>query len=57
MYRTKKWSTLAKDVGYEAVEADRREEAKVAAARTIAVLLHWHLVDGTSFEWGYEKMA
>jgi transposase len=30
---------------------------KVAVARKIAVLLHCIWVDGTSFEWGNEKMA
>jgi hypothetical protein len=33
------------------------KKAKVAVARKIAVLLHCIWVDGTSFEWGTEKMA
>lgn len=33
------------------------KKAKVAVARKIAVLLHCLWVDGTSFEWGIEKMA
>jgi hypothetical protein len=33
------------------------KKAKVAVARKIAVILHCIWVDGTSFEWGNEKMA
>jgi hypothetical protein len=33
------------------------KKAKVAVARKIAVLLHCLWVDGTSFEWGTEKMV
>lgn len=33
------------------------KKAKVAVARKIAVFLHCLWVDGTSFEWGGEKMA
>jgi hypothetical protein len=33
------------------------KKAKVAVARKIAVILHCIWTDGTSFEWGKEKMA
>ncbi|UEM12329.1 IS110 family transposase [Bradyrhizobium barranii subsp. barranii] len=42
-------------LGHEARQADRHEEAKVAIARKIAVILHCIWVDGTSFDWGQPK--
>ena len=35
----------------------RSKKAKVAVARKIATILHCIWTDGTSFEWGSEKMA
>lgn len=56
MHRTKKWSTL-KAWGVRLSKRIGMKKAKVAVARKIAVLLHCLWVDGTSFEWGGEKMA
>ncbi|RWB65710.1 IS110 family transposase, partial [Mesorhizobium sp.] len=56
LHRTKKWSTL-KAWGMRLSRRVGLKKAKVAIARKIAVLLHCIWVDGTSFEWGNEKMA
>nr|WP_246591875.1 IS110 family transposase [Aminobacter anthyllidis] len=56
LHRTKKWSTL-KAWGMRLSRRIALKKAKVAVARKIAVLLHCLWVDGTSFEWGSEKMA
>lgn len=56
MHRTKKWSSL-KAWGLRLSKRIGMKKAKVAVARKIAVLLHCLWVDGTSFEWGGEKMA
>ncbi|ANN60755.1 IS110 family transposase [Mesorhizobium loti] len=56
LHRTKKWSTL-KAWGVRLSKRIGMKKAKVAVARKIAVLLHCLWVDGTSFEWGGEKMA
>ncbi|ESY64986.1 hypothetical protein X743_30470 [Mesorhizobium sp. LNHC252B00] len=56
LHRTKKWSTL-KAWGMRLSRRIGLKKAKVAVARKIAVLLHCIWVDGTSFEWGCEKMA
>lgn len=56
MHRKKKWSTL-KAWGVRLSKRIGMKKAKVAVARKIAVLLHCLWVDGTSFEWGSEKMA
>lgn len=56
LHRTKKWSTL-KAWGMRLSRRIGLKKAKVAVARKIAVLLHCIWVDGTSFEWGNEKMA
>lgn len=56
LHRTKKWSTL-KAWGMRLSRRIGLKKAKVAVARKIAVLLHCIWVDGTSFEWGSEKMA
>ncbi|MER9607033.1 IS110 family transposase [Mesorhizobium sp. M0243] len=56
LHRTKKWSTL-KAWGMRLSRRIGLKKAKVAVARKIAVLLHCLWVDGTSFEWGSEKMA
>lgn len=53
--RTKKWSTL-KAWGMRLSRRIGFKKAKVAVARKIAVRLHCIWVDGTSFEWGHEKM-
>ncbi|MER8474277.1 IS110 family transposase [Mesorhizobium sp. M1328] len=56
LHRTKRWSTL-KAWGMRLSRRIGLKKAKVAVARKIAVLLHCIWVDGTSFEWGSEKMA
>ena len=56
MHRTKKWSSL-KSWGARLSKRIGMKKAKVAVAPKIAVLLHCIWVDGTSFEWGTEKMA
>ncbi|ESY79567.1 hypothetical protein X740_17095 [Mesorhizobium sp. LNHC221B00] len=56
LHRTKKWSTL-KAWGMRLSRRIGLKKANVAVARKIAVLLHCIWVDGTSFEWGNEKMA
>jgi transposase len=56
MHRTKKWSSL-KAWGLRLSKRIGMKKAKVAVARKISVLLHCLWVDGTSFEWGGEKMA
>ncbi|MER9643299.1 IS110 family transposase [Mesorhizobium sp. M0239] len=56
MHRTKKWSSL-KAWGLRLSKRIGMKKAKVAVARKIAVLLHCLWVDGTSFEWGGEKIA
>lgn len=56
MHRTKKWSAL-KAWGMRLSKRIGMKKARVAVARKIAVLLHCIWVDGTSFEWGSERMA
>lgn len=56
LHRTKKWSSL-KAWGMRLSRRIGLKKAKVAVARKIAVLLHCIWVDGTSFEWGNEKIA
>lgn len=56
MHRTQKWSAL-KAWGTRLSQRIGLKKAKVAVARKIAVLLHCIWVDGTTFEWGNEKMA
>jgi transposase len=56
MHRTKKGSML-KTWGMRLSKRIGMKKAKVAVARKIAVLLHCIWVDGTSFEWGTEKLA
>ncbi|WP_245264520.1 hypothetical protein [Mesorhizobium sp. LNJC405B00] len=47
----------AEGVGRSPVEADRYEKGKSGGSSQDRVLLHWLWVNGTSFEWGGEKMA
>lgn len=56
MHRTRKWSAL-RAWGTRLSKRIGTKKAKVAVARKIAVLLHCIWVDGTSFEWGTEKMV
>ena len=56
MHRTKKWSAL-KAWGVGLSKRIGMKKAKVAVARKIAFVLHCMWVDGTSFEWGAEKVA
>ncbi|MGO4642510.1 IS110 family transposase [Mesorhizobium sp. 2RAF45] len=56
MHPTKKWCSL-KAWGMRLSKRIGLKKAKVAVARKMAVLLHCIWVDGTSFEWGSEKMA
>lgn len=56
MHRTQKWSTL-RSWGARLSKRTGMKKARVAVARKIAVLLHCIWVDGTSFEWGSEKMV
>lgn len=56
MHRKKKWLAL-KAWGMHLSKRIGMKKAKVAVARKIAAILHCIWVDGTSFEWGIEKMA
>jgi hypothetical protein len=47
----------SESVGYPHLKRIGMKKPKVTAARKIAVLLRCIWVDGTSFEWGKEKMA
>ena len=56
MHRTKKWCSL-KAWGLRLAKRIGMKKAQVAVARKLAVVLHCIWVDGTTFEWGSEKMA
>jgi hypothetical protein len=45
------------DMGHPVDKARRRQKAKVAVARKIAVILHCLWTDGTEFEWSNQKTA
>jgi transposase len=56
LHRTKKWCSL-KAWGLRLARRIGMKKAQVAVARKLAVVLHCIWVDGTTFEWGSEKMA
>lgn len=56
LHRTKRWSAL-KVWGLRLAKRVGMKKAQVAVARKLAVILHCIWVDGTTFEWGNEKMA
>jgi transposase len=56
LHRTQRWSAL-KAWGIRLMKCIGGKKAKVAVARKIAIILHCIWTDGTSFEWGVEKVA
>jgi transposase len=56
LHRTKKWCSL-KAWGMRLAKRSGTKKAQVAVARKLAIILHCIWVDGTTFEWGANKMA
>lgn len=56
LHRTRKWCAL-KAWGMRLARRVGMKKAQVAVARKLAIILHCIWVDGTTFEWGREKMA